>query len=271
MDRYAEPRRHLELEGAVNVRDLGGYATSDGGSIRWKTLLRADNVGSLPPSSQAALIEYGVRTVIDLRRDSQLQASPNVFAGSPEVAFYHRPMIGDETPEELAASSDLARSWLERIESMENNTERKTAAYCIRLDTRQPQIGQTLSTLAAPRTLPALFHCVGGQDRTGIIAALLLGIAGVPVETIVEDYALTAYYRWRGSLAERGVREPHDGASPESFDAEGYRPFKEAALPQVMLGTLQHLEDRYGGVERYVLDTGVTLGEVETLRRSIVE
>ena len=96
MNSRVEPRRHLDLEGAVNIRDLGGYRTSDGKTVRWKTLLRADNVGSLPPESQAALVEYGVRSVIDLRRASQLEVSPNVFARSPHVTFYHQPLVADE-------------------------------------------------------------------------------------------------------------------------------------------------------------------------------
>ena len=62
------------------------------------------------------------------------------------------------------------------------------------LDVRQPQIGRILATLAEPDARPAIYHCAGGKDRTGVISALLLGIAGVPDEVIAEDYALSARY-----------------------------------------------------------------------------
>ena len=269
MSSRVEPRRHLDLDGAVNIRDLGGYTTSDGKTVRWKTLLRADNVGSLPPESQAALVEYGVRSVIDLRRDSQLEVSPNVFARSLHVTFYHQPLVPDEASEELAASS-VAKVWLERMEGLEGPA--LTAAnYCMRLDTRHRHIGETLSTLAAPGTLPALFHCQAGKDRAGIMAALLLGIAGVPKETIVEDYELSAYYRWRASLGERGISEPYEGASPEAFDADGYETFRQGSPAETMVSVLQYLEDRYGGIEGYIHVAGVTESEGAALRAAILE
>ena len=270
MSSHVEPRRHLEMDGAINVRDLGGYPTSDGRTVRWKTLLRADNVGGLPAESQAALVEYGVRTVIDLQRESELEGSPHVFAASPLVTYYHQPMVGDETPEGMAASSEMASAWLQRMDELEGPA-RKTATYCMRLDTRRPQIGKTLSILATPGTLPALFHCAAGKDRAGIMAALVLGIAGVPNDTIAEDYALSSYYRWRASLAERDVHEPYEGAPPESFDAEAYGPYRDDTTPEVMLGVIRYLEQRYGGIEGYVLDAGVTQEEIAALRGAVVE
>ena len=270
MTSIPEPSRHIDLDGAVNVRDLGGYPTSDGRSVRWKTILRADNVGELPPESQDALTAYGVRTVIDLRRKSQLEERGNVFSESPHVTFYHQQMVSDETPEEMATSSEVARDWLRRMEELEGPALR-AVAYCMRLDTRQEAIRKTLSTLAAPDTLPALFHCQAGKDRAGIMAVLVLGIAGVRDETIVEDYELSAYYRWRGALEERGVSEPYEGASPEDLDADGYETYRQASPAESMAAVLEYLKERYGGIEGYVREIGVTDGEIAALRTALVE
>jgi len=77
--------RHLGLEGTYNLRDLGGYHTSDGRTTRWRTFFRSDSLRRLPLAAQATLLAYGVRTVIDLRRSDELHVAPNVFAGSSAV------------------------------------------------------------------------------------------------------------------------------------------------------------------------------------------
>ena len=268
--KHSSPQRHLDLDGANNIRDIGGYTTSDGKTTRWKTMLRADNVAGLPPQSQAALIDYGVRTVIDLRRDDQVEKMSNVFADSMRVGYFHHNFAGDLSGDDLAASSDVARVWIERMESLEGPA-RKTARYCLRLDTRGHVIRKILSTLSTPGILPALYHCRGGKDRTGLVSALVLGLAGVPDVTIAEDYALSAYCLWRGSLADRGVREPYDGAPPESFDAKEYRLHQQNTPPEVMDGVFQYLRERYGGVEGYALEIGLTKGQIAAIRGAIVE
>ena len=172
-------KRHLELEGAYNIRDLGGYPTVDGQTTRWGTVLRGDNMHRLPSESQAALIDYGVRTVIDLRKDYELEQMPNVFAGSSAVDYHHQDMLGDTGTIESAERPSSDEMW----SSIAIN-------YVHFLEERRPQVGETLATLAATGALPGIFHCAAGKDRTGLIAALLLGIAGVPANTIAEDYTL---------------------------------------------------------------------------------
>ena len=143
------------------MRDLGGYETLDGRPTRWGTLVRADSVSNLPPTSQAALIDYGIRTVIDLRTTAEVLKEPNVFARSPVVSYVHHDMAGDVG--ELAATEGTRASAL-------------AIMYIDMFERRRPQIGEVLAALAAPSALPALYHCHGGQDRTGLITALLLAI-----------------------------------------------------------------------------------------------
>ena len=247
-----DAKRHLDLEGTFNVRDIGGYATEDGHRTRWGRFLRSDSLHRLPIKSQAALLEYGVRTIIDLRRSQQIQSTPNVFFGSDELAYYHQNMVGD------AALSERAE-----IPKTLPPAERIRRVYCLILDRRQSQVHDTLATLAAPDALPALVHCAGGKDRTGMIAALVLGIAGVPADTIAEDYALTARFLHARYL------EAHPDVSAEDYTWQDYQ--RASCPPETMLGVLRHVDDRYGSVEGYARAIGLIDEQIESLREGLVE
>ena len=223
-----QPGRHLPLDGTFNIRDLGGYVTTHGHQTRWRTLLRADSLHRLTPAAQTALIAHGVRTVIDLRWTFETLQAPNPLAASSAVRYHHLSLWGDEWP-------------LERLPAT------YAELYCLLLDERQAQIGRVLATLAAPGALPALFHCAAGKDRTGVIAALALALVGVPVATIVEDYALSAHY----------LADAYPGQPPVECP------------PAAMLATLDHLERRHGGAERYLLAAGLTPGEQVALRQAL--
>ncbi len=235
----------------------------DGKRTRWKTVLRADSLDKLSPASQEYLIEYGVRTIIDLRRTTQILERPNVFAGSSQVRYTHQNLVGDISLEEMAKTSAAIRAALTRWESLAD-TEKRTANYCMRLDFRSAQIGETLATLAVPGVLPALYHCSGGKDRTGLITALVLGLAGVPAETIVEDYAMSAR-----CLLPRYLKEQ----APPEIAASGmtWQEYAEVICPpDAMRGTLRHLDERYGGIEAYVREAGLTREQIARLRSAVV-
>ena len=250
-DDIIDTRRRLDIEGAYNVRDLGGYATSDGLRTRWGVFLRADSLHRLPLRSQSTLIDFGIRTIIDLRASWEIQAEPNVFFGSREVRYLHQNMSGDVRPvrESLPLATDVV--------------SRRSGAYSRILDRRQSQVRDTLSSMAQPDALPSPFHCAGGQDRTGIIAALLLGLAGVPDETIAEDYALTARFLVKKRLDD----DPELARS--GYTWQQYR--REQCPPEAMLGTLDHLKERYGGVEGYLRTIGISAEQIDALRRALVK
>ena len=241
--------RRLDLEGAYNVRDLGGYETMDGGRTRWRTFLRADSLHRLTPAAQERLVSYGVHSVIDLRRSDEAKAEPNVFDGSPEVEYRWRNMTGDSFVDPYRD-----RDSPPRFEQYKNI-----------LDKRIAQIGETIALLAAPASGTTLFHCAGGQDRTGMIAALLLGVAGVPPQTIAEDYTLTAQYYVDLFL---GKDAPPD-VNPADYTVEAYR--RRQCPPEAMLRTVEYLAHRYGSVEGYVRAAGVSGLEIERLRAALVE
>ena len=249
----SRPARHLDLEGAYNLRDLGGYPTVDGKTTRWGSILRSGGMHLLSPSSQAALVDYGVRAIIDLRRDSELADTPNVFASSDRVAYLHQDIMGDRLSPNRSESPeyrDPARWW--------------RAHYTQMLDHRRPRICRTLATLADPSRRPAVFHCAAGKDRTGVVAALLLSLAGVSPETIAMDYTLSA-----DLLLVRFPEGVPPDVDPDTLAVEDYR--HEHCPAEAMLATLEHLRDSYGSAEEYALGGGMSREQVEALRNALVE
>src|SRR5215471_10216543 len=133
--------RHLGLAGTYNLRDTGGYRTLDGRTTRWRRFLRSDSLHRVPPMARATLLNYGVRTVVDLRRSDELHVAPIVFASSSEVVYHHISLLADSPLERQVAPRPLVD------------------VYRLILDNRQAQLRQALATLAAPGGLPAVVHC----------------------------------------------------------------------------------------------------------------
>ena len=252
MSEEMDPRRHLNLEGTVNTRDVGGYETRDGKRTRWGVLLRSDSLHELTPSSQQVLVDFGLRSVLDLRKSQEMQNTRNVFFGSDRVDYYHQNMGGDTLMRER-----------EHIPKELDYVEHMRWSYSVVLDRRKSHVQDTLSLLARPGTLPALIHCAGGTERTGLIIGLVLGIVGVPEETIAEDFALTA----RFSYAQHLERNPE--LSAETYSLADHQ--ARVCRPDTMLAVLRTLEERYCGVVGYARNIGVSEAEMEALQEALLE
>ena len=247
------PQRYLGLEGSFNTRDIGGYPIEGGGWTQWKRFMRSDGMHRLTGGDQARLADYGVRAVIDLRMPLETVETPNVFAESSDVTYHHCDIIGDSpaliTPDEVATGIPAARI---------------ARSYTTWLDHRQAQFAEVLGKLADPGFGPSVYHCAGGKDRTGIISALLLGLAGVGRETILDDYTLTSIFHFRRSIM-GGASAFEEPVSSASEYAERYCP------RDGMARTLAHLDSKYGGIEGYVRAIGLTEGQIEALRGMLIE
>jgi protein-tyrosine phosphatase len=241
------PSRHLGLAGTYNLRDIGGYRTVDSRTTRWRTFLRSDSLHRMPPMARTMLLNYGVRTVIDLRRSDELHVAPNVFANSSQVVYHHVSLLADSLPERKVAPRSLPD------------------VYRIILEQRQEQLYQTLATLATPTGFPAIVHCTAGKDRTGLVVALLLGLVGVPAATIVEDYALSSQYLVGTYLEEARQRAARHGIPWEWFQHQ------VICLPEFMHMTLQYLDEHHGGIAAYVQRIGLSQEQCARLRHALVE
>jgi protein-tyrosine phosphatase len=187
----ADPRspreRRLVLAGASNFRDLGGYETADGRRVRWGRIYRSDALAALTEEDVERIAALGLRTVFDLRHESERLRHPDRGVGPStircEMGFL--PYRADTLLGAIAARTISAAEIVAGV---------REAYRRFPLD-HAPAFASLLDALGGAESLPALIHCTSGRDRTGFAAAVLLRALGVPRETIAEDYALSEKYR----------------------------------------------------------------------------
>jgi protein-tyrosine phosphatase len=169
--------RHLDWPGAVNVRDLGGLGTTDARRTRRGAVVRADTLGRLTAEGWQALIDHGVRTVVDLRNDDECAADPG--ERPPGLSTHHLAL------DDLAARDFWEDAW---ESGPQFGTPLYYRAHILRFPERSARV---LSAIARAEPGGVVVHCMGGRDRTGQIAMLALHLVGVPTETISADYELS--------------------------------------------------------------------------------
>ena len=233
-------QRHLKLAGCHNLRELGGYTTSDGKQIQWSTLLRSDSLHGLPLSSQQQVIDYGVRTIIDLRTQSEVKRKSYALSNTSEIEYFNLPLVEDRSQSESIKQKTL----------FEHN--------CFFLEERSPKIKKILETIATQQT-PLVIHCAAGKDRTGIIIALLLAVANVPVATIAEDYQLSDRY-----LA------PLYSKIRQQAIKEGFAHLLESP-PQIIIDTFAYLAQNYGEINNYLENIAISLETRDHLKTMLVK
>ncbi|HET8872174.1 MAG TPA: tyrosine-protein phosphatase [Gaiellaceae bacterium] len=225
--------RDLVWDGVLNVRDLGGHPTEDGRETQFGRIVRADNIRRLSDEGWKALVRYGVRTIVDLRTEDELAA--DAPAELP-VEVLHAPFMVDAP--EIFAAAEAASSRATDV------AEATREVYLIFLEGFRPNVANVIRTIAEAPEGAVLVHCAGGKDRTGLTVAFLLRMAGVGLEDIAADYA----------LSEERLRPRHERWYAEAADeAELERLRRITATPAAaMVGVLQELERRYGSVEGFL-------------------
>ena len=168
--------RDLEWEGCFNVRDLGGLATRDGGRTRRGELVRADGLSRLTKSGWTSVEEHGIRTVLDLRNDDELEAD--------RVA---RP--GNLTTVRVAIDDIDDRELWDHIRS--NELDGSPLYFRLFLERKPHQCAAALTAIAHARPGGVVFHCGRGRDRTGLVALLVLARVGVTPQDIASDYEMS--------------------------------------------------------------------------------
>ena len=231
--------RDLSWEGLLNARDLGGHPTEDGGETRWDSVVRTDSVRLLTDEGWKSAVDYGIRTVVDLRSDEELAADPPAELPLEPV---HVPFFDDRDDvfEQVEAASAGAV----------NHAEATREVYLIFLEHFRHNVAAAIRAVAQAPRGGVVVHCHGGKDRTGLVSAFLLRLAGVSVEDIATDYA----------LSEERLRTRHEAWFASAADeAELERLHRISATPaSSMADVLEELEHRYGSVAGYLKAGGAT-------------
>jgi protein-tyrosine phosphatase len=255
--------RRLPFEGVTNFRDLGGYPVAGGGRVRWGRVFRSDALHRFTGADLARYEALGLRAVYDLRSDLERDRYPNPF---PSVAL---PLISQASPSDATAPAGpggvgpggAGPGEAGPGDGPEAGERLLRTMYQGLLVNSGPVFGRLLGGLAEPEALPAVFHCTGGKDRTGMSAALLLEVLGVERELVLDDYELTSRYRLR----------EHQTESYENLLARGLGPEAAAVVlgaPRwAMAEALDVLDEQHGGIEAYLTGpAGLSVATLERLR-----
>ena len=245
-----------DIPGAVNFRDLGGLRTATGATIRHGQLFRAGMTNHIAPEGLKQLRDaYGLRTVIDFRGPVELEKDGVGAFAEYGIAHRNLPVVGSTalTPDEQKVRLDRMRSgkhdWFESYQFMV--TEKAEAFVSF------------FAILAEDGALPAVFHCAGGRDRTGIAAALVLGVLGVPGEVITHDYARTGEYLM-----------PHVSRFARHMEQMSFTHDEFARLlattPEPMERFLAWIGAQHGSVTAFVEALGVPSATVGTVRERLL-
>jgi len=252
----AGEERILDWEGALNARDTGGLPTSDGGRIRRGALVRSDVISRLTPSGRQALIDHGVRTIVDVRTSEEI---------GRDVDYPFRDGQGDADPHYVNVSFvvDLPPDQEAYVRERRESTTTLAELNRLDIDIHRAGIAGIAKAVADAQPGGVLIHCYAGKDRTGMSVALLLSLAGVSDEDAADDYALTMLnlepliMDWLNTIEDSAERER----------------MRELASPrrEAMLETLAHVREQYGSAEEYLLGAGVTTQQIERLRARLLE
>jgi protein-tyrosine phosphatase len=235
----ASPARHLNLSGASNFRDLGGYPTSDGRTVRWRQIFRSNHLGHLTDDDAAVLRELGVRSAFDFRGTEERTAA---ICGMPEISVHSLPV----EPTVVAALRAIAAAGTPL--SADHAVEVMRESYSGYVQNNTPRY-RTLFAHLLEDSAPLVIHCTAGKDRTGFACALILHTLGVSRDTIAEDYLLTNhFYR----------RDPnHSSDLPDEI-----KQVLGSVQESFLAAAFEAIDADYGDLETYLRD-GLGLGKAE--------
>ena len=244
--------RTLPLVGAFNFRDLGGYRTTDGRQVKWRTLFRADGLTNLTPEDLDDLARIDLRTVVDLRTTMEIDERGRFPFESHPLTFHHLSVIDQTWDREAVAIMEMS------------TTEFLHWAYTGMLADGAARFARAFDLLADTDALPAVFHCAAGKDRTGLLAALVLGALGVERDSIVADYVLTevAMERILDRLRETPERAEYLATTPKSFFA---------ADGDAMHRVIDDIERDHGSIRDFTRSIGVSEATLERLDGLLLE
>jgi protein tyrosine/serine phosphatase len=243
-------QRLLDLVGAYNFRDLGGYATADGRRTRWGRVFRSDTLQELTDTDIDVLRQLGLATIVDLRTPTEVERDGRGLLAQEPVRYINLSVLQEEAGETVAAPPAAQQNMGER--------------YLWYLETGERSLATALSLVADDTAHPLVFHCAAGKDRTGVLAALVLGCLGVVRDVIVADYFETAA---RLDLILQRLRR-HPVYGPEIKDVPASR---FTVDPAMIDRFLDGLDQRYGGARGWAKSVGVSEERLARLEAGLLE
>ncbi|MCC7554029.1 MAG: tyrosine-protein phosphatase [Methanobacteriaceae archaeon] len=236
----------IPLEGAYNVRELGGYPINNG-ITSFNSFLRGDSLEKVTDKDLRVLEEYGIKNVIDLRGDIEIGDEVKIIKDNSNLNYKQISLFGDI---EKAESEDITKMLVD------NPEEFLVEIYISALTEAKNTMKKVFDHIATSEG-GILFHCTDGKDRTGIISSLLLNLAGVKKSDIISNYQITHTY----------IKE-----NPEVKEqAKQYSEELTYSKPEYMEKLLKYLEKNYNNAESYLENIAVTEENIEKIKQRLIE
>lgn len=242
--------RHIPLKGLQNFRDIGGYRTKGGRTVKWRRIFRSDAHHPMKPEDIDFTADVlKIRTIIDLRSNDELEKYGRSPLTERQAAYHHLPfltsamMVSQNDPR---VTGDVAQH------------------YAHMMVGAAAKIAAALKTLAESDAHPAVIHCMGGKDRTGVLTAVLLGLLDVNEEEIVSDYALSELYL--GDFLQR-----LKGTPGYEKMAQRFSPAMFTARPETMERLLVWVKAKHHDMSGYVRSIGVPDETIARLRETLLD
>ncbi|MDO5408738.1 MAG: tyrosine-protein phosphatase [Eubacteriales bacterium] len=234
-------QRLINLPPITNIRSLGGYENDTLESTKAHKYVRSALIANVSEESLQKLYDFGIRAVVDLRSEMEIERNPHALNGYRDIAYYHINLIGKKD-----------------VNVMPDDVEELSDLYIFLVDQRPQKIKAIFEYFLKHQGQGVLFNCSAGKDRTGVIAAMLLDLAGIRDEVIVRDYS-----------------ESFENNLPiyEFLQSECGNVLAAKLLnsnPEQMIRFLDHFRSRYKNTREYLLSLGFTTEEIVTLRNDFV-
>lgn len=244
----------VALDGPVNFRDVGGYLGADGRTVRSGRVFRSDSLSNMSGADVGYVIDkLGLRTVVDLRAAHEVETFSRGPLRETDVAFVHLPILDETRRDRIELEPGSPDPPVLTLDSL----------YWLMLERYADRIAAVLAIIADGVTHPIVFHCAAGKDRTGIVAALVLGILGVDEATIADDYARS------GEVMSLMVQRHHAAAEAGGGVAEVAEQ-RYPVDPSTMATLLAELRSRHGSIAGYAIDSGLESAAVDRLRAELL-
>jgi len=233
----------LTIDGLINLRDLGGLPTASGETTLPGRLLRSESPHTLSESGLRSLLDLGIRAVVDLRTTSEREHRPSPLVEA-DVHTSHAPIFTDDDdyPDHLTTAAEV---------------------YCWWLRERQTGVAAAMTAIADAPSAPILVHCHAGKDRTGVVVALVLRLAGVPVEGIADDYAISGV-----QLAEMLARDRVTAVERGMDEVRVERLF--TVRREAMVQTMASVDSEYGGAVSLLRSVGIDESRIDRLSNPLL-
>ena len=222
----------------TNVRDLGGFETQNGYYTKIHKFVRATHPGNLSKDEKEYLYDYGIRVQVDLRSDFEVDQQPSALKGYKDIEYYNINLLQSKN--------------LNVLPSEVRNYHDLSGFYVFMLESNKEQFRQVFEIFYQHPYNAIMFNCSAGKDRTGVIAALLMDLAGCHEYDIVKDYS---------ESYENNLKVM---AKLEELVDEDNRAFLESS-PKMMMKFLDYLREHYGSAKEYLVQCGLEIEKIEEI------